>query len=130
MPAHRGAFLAAFEAHHILALDRSADCDGGSTLLDFGRAADLSECAVNHRDQRSHLIGGQLVVPEIRRDNRGCVVFQADFILVRHRIDLLVSLDRLHRSPPVINILAVRTFGPIKKTGGLSQNRLDRFLHP
>ena len=99
MPAQRGAFLAAFQTHNIITLDRSANRDGGSALLDFGRAAHV--LGVRRKPswiRRSHLIRGHLVVPEIRRDDLRRVAFQANFFFVRHSHDLIVSVDRLHRS--------------------------------
>jgi hypothetical protein len=59
MPSKHLAAPAAFQAHDIIAVDRSPYRDGGCPLtLDVGcRFPESSECLMNGRDQRPEFIG-------------------------------------------------------------------------
>jgi hypothetical protein len=73
MPLEHLAAPAAFEAHDIIAVNRSPYRDGGCPLtLDVGcRFSESTECLMNGRDQRPELGGRDLVLPNIGGDNRG-----------------------------------------------------------
>jgi hypothetical protein len=73
MPLEHLAAPAAFQAHDIIAVNRSPYRDGGCPLtLDVGcRFSESTECLMNGRDQRPELGGRDLVLPNIGGDNRG-----------------------------------------------------------
>src|SRR5271155_3573265 len=71
MPLEHLASPPAFEADDIIAVNRSPDRDGGSSLTPgFGcRFSESRECLMNGRDQGRELFGRDLAVTDIRSDN-------------------------------------------------------------
>jgi hypothetical protein len=71
MPSEHLAAPAAFQANDIIAVDGSPDRDGGCPLfVEFGCGfPETYERLMHGRDQRSELIGPDLIAPNISGDN-------------------------------------------------------------
>jgi hypothetical protein len=71
MPSEHLAAPAALQANDVIAMDRSPDRDGGCPVhLGFDRRfTEADERLTNGRDQRSELVGRDLVLPNIGGNN-------------------------------------------------------------
>jgi hypothetical protein len=113
MPAEHLPFPATIQADHVIAVNGSPDrnCRGSQTLGFRRRFAELFECLMDNRNQRSQLIRWNLVVAEIRADDLSReVAIQSGFVVAGHLSSLLAVSDGLLRPSPAVNKWFLATY--------------------